>query len=257
MARQWLFVRLYGTAGVPTTVPPALPRLARYVESADPGACFFFSRVDEPAGPSVELWIDSVADVHSIALDRLRSEAPAWSLAVERDLPRPAHPDGTGRDVLDELAAVSTAFALAQSPDGRPDPEEAFRLGVSHLRGLIALLPEATRTGFLFQCWQSWSAGLSARQREDLAVEANVRADTVADTPSQARRAYLDGTRRAVRREPRDGLPEPYLLFHQAGATHDRLGVPLDRGAAAALTVRDELAERAVPVPTVSFGGQV
>ncbi|MEU3349643.1 hypothetical protein ABZ723_32550 [Streptomyces sp. NPDC006700] len=242
-----------------TTLPSVLPRLARYVRSADPGACFFFSRADEPAGPSIALWIDSVPGVRRAALDLLRSETEApWRLAVEQGAHHKArHPEGTGRDVKDELAAVSTAFALSVLPSGRPDPDEAFRLGVSHLRGIVRLLPEAARTGFLFQSWQSWSASLPPRRREELAVEADVRTATVPDTSSPSRQAYLDGTRQAVRRGPGSGLPEPYLLFHQAGATHNRLGIPPAWGAAAALTVRNELAERAVPVPAATSGGRV
>ncbi|PJE98189.1 hypothetical protein CUT44_08555 [Streptomyces carminius] len=236
-----------------------LPRLARYVRSADSAACCFFSREDDATGPSVELWLDSTPEVRRAAADLLRSEPESpWRPVVEQDVPRPVHhPHESGRDVRDELAAVSTEFALSVPPGGEPGPKKAFDLGTSHLRGIVELLPEAARPGFLFQCWQSWSAGLSPWEREKLAAETDMRRAAVPHAPSKARLRYLDRTRRAIRHQrPGNGLPEPYLIFHQAGATHGRLGVPPAQGAAAALALRSELAERtASPVPVAASGG--
>jgi hypothetical protein len=243
MAHQWLTARLYGTADALPAVPPVLPRLARYVRSADPGTCLFFVRGDEPAGPAVEVWLAAGPGTRRVVADLVRPEPGSpWRAAVEQDLTRPVrHPHESGRDVTDELAAVSSAFALAVLPHGGPGPDEAFELGVRHLRGIAGLLPEAARPGFLFQCWQSWSATLSPRRRAELAAEAQVRTSTVPPSGTGAR-GYLEQTRRVIRHQrPGTGLPEPYLIFHQAGATHARLGVPPGWGAAAALTVRNEL----------------
>ncbi|GGU48674.1 hypothetical protein GCM10010259_44740 [Streptomyces daghestanicus] len=259
MARQWLFVRLYGAAGAATSLPPVLPRLARYLRSAAPGACFFFSRADGPAGPAVDAWVDCDPRARPEVVELLRARTgPPWRLAVRQDVRRTADQAlESGRDVTDELAAVSTAFALAVLPEGAPDPEEAFRLGVTHLRDLVGLLPEDAGPGFLFQCWQLWSAALPPRRREELAVEADVRAATVPHPRSEARHAYLEGTRQVLRRGPAGGLPEPYLLLHHAGATHDRLGIPPAWGAAAALTVRNELTARPARLPATASGGRI
>ncbi|WP_307670770.1 hypothetical protein [Streptomyces sp. V2I9] len=244
---------------MPTPLPPVLPRLARHLRSADPGACFFFSRADGPAGPAVDVWVDCAPRVRPGVVELLRARTgPPWRLAVRQDVRRIAdRRHESGREVTDELAAVSTAFALAVLPEGVPDAEDAFRLGVTHLRDLVGLLPEGAGPGFLFQCWQLWSAALPPRRREELAVEADVRAATVPHPRSEARQTYLERTRHVLRQGPAGGLPEPYLLLHHAGATHDRLGIPPARSAAAALTVRNELTERPAQLPATASGGRV
>ena len=258
MAHRWLLARLYGTAGPDPALPAVLPRLARQVRSADPGACFWFSRDASQAGPSVSVWLSSGPEAADAATRTLLSQERApWRVAIERDLTRPVrNPHESDRDVTDELAAVSSEFALAALPGGgAPGEEEAFSLAVAHLSGVAGLLPGAARQGFLFQCWTSWSAGLPARRREELAVEADVRA-SAGHGAGEPLQDYLDRTLRAIRRQrPGQGLPEPYLLFHQAGATHRRLGVPPAWGAAAALAVRNASAGRGVPV--ASTGGRI
>lgn len=258
MTHQWLFFRLYGAAGTDRFLPAVVPRLARHVRSADPEACFFFQRADGPVGPSVEVWLDAAPDVRREVTERLRREGGgAWRPSIEPNATRSVrYPHESERDVTDELAAVSTEFALAQSSHSRPDAEEAFRLGVTHLRGVVELVPAPERQGFLFLCWQHWSAGLSPGRRVQLTSDAGLEAGMVQKETSEARQTYLSGTRQAIRRQrPGCGLPERYLVFSQAGATHDRLGITPASGAAAALTVRSELVGWETAVPAAMSGG--
>ncbi|MCX4761553.1 hypothetical protein OG562_11285 [Streptomyces sp. NBC_01275] len=270
MARQWLFVSLYGGADAPPGLPAVVPRAARLVRAKDPGACFFFSRADDdPAGRSVDLWIDARPGTRREAAQLLRGAPESgWRLSAERLVERPVgHPHESERDVHDELASVASEFALTVRPDGTPPaPQEAYGLAVAHLRGLARLTAPAGRAGFLFQCWERWSARLTAGRRVELAVEAELREADVPEEPTEAPtpfedafgealEAYLHGTRQAVRRQrPGCGLPEHYLLFAQSASAHDRLGIPAGVSAAAALAVRGELVRRPSRVPAATAG---
>lgn len=260
MAQDWLLLRLYGAPGTPPVLPAVMPRLAQRLRSADPDAFFFFVRAGGPGGPSIELWLDTEPEVYREVTERLHAElSGGWRLSAERDITRPVrHPHESERDVQDELAAVSSEFALTQLMHGEPEPDEAFRLGVAHLRGVTTLLPESDRRDFLFLCWQHWSAGLTPSSRVELSAAAGLRAATVPQEQSVAQQLYLYGTRQAIdRQRPGTVLPERYLIFSQAGATHDRLGIPPTWSAAAALTVRNELAGRSqqqAPAETAMSG---
>ncbi|MEW2623452.1 hypothetical protein [Streptomyces sp. NPDC048106] len=260
MARQWLFVSLYGGSDAPSGLPAVVPRVARLVRSGDPEACFFFSRTDEPTGRSVDLWLDARPATRDAVADVLRAEPDAgWTPSAARTVTRPVrHPHESERDVRDELAAVASEFALAVRHVDDPGPREALALGVAHLRGVAGLLPEASRPAFLFQCWQRWSAGLSPRQRVALAAGAGPVPEHGEQAAPAPLEAYLHRTRRTIRgQRPGQGLPEPYLLFHQTEAAHDRLGIPAGPSAAAALTVRGEILRRAARVPVAASGDRL
>jgi hypothetical protein len=245
MTRLWLFARIYCERGVFLAPPAAVLSVAQHIRAADPAACFFYSRVDDSAGPAFDLWLDSVPEARRDALHLLHAGREAgWRLWTEDGLRRPVrHPHESERDVTDELAAVSTAFALAVPP--RSGQDRAFELAMAHLRGVCGFLREAVQRPFLFQCWRQWGKELSSSQRADLVLEAGMRVATAPDEPPAAQRAYLKATQETVRcQRPGSGLPEGYLWFLQVVATHDRLAVPHEVSAAAALTVRNELAQR-------------
>lgn len=245
MTQRWLFARIYSERRMSPAPPAAVPRVAQHVRAADPEACFFYSRADDSAGQAFDLWLDSVPGARQDAADLLRAGQEAgWRLWAEDGVRRPVrHPHESKRDVTDELAAVSSAFSLAVLP--RSDPDQAFELAVAHLRGVCGFLREAVQRPFLFHCWRRWGAELSPGQRAGLVPEADLLVATVPDEPPAAQHAYLQATQEAARRQrPGSGLPEGYLWFLQAVATHDRLAVPYEVSAAAALTVRNELAHR-------------
>lgn len=246
MSRRWLFVRVHGSTQVAAAVPTAVQDAARLVRAADPAACFFFDRVDDPAGDTVEVWLDARPDVRGEVAARLRVPGDGWLTAAGQELSRPVrHPHESERDVTDELAAVSSEFALASG--GHRTQDEAFRLAVWHVRGLVGLSAGDPRA-LAFQCWLHWSARLAPHRRVDLSAQAALRAGRVPREPHPRLRTYLARTSEAVLGQRSDaGLPADYLLFAQATATHARLGLPPDVGAAAALTVRDELADRMAP----------
>ncbi|MFC4507627.1 MULTISPECIES: hypothetical protein [Streptomyces] len=263
MARQWLFVSLYGGADAPPGLPTVVPRAARIVRTGDPGACCFFSRPDDPTGRSVELWVDARADVRREVTRLLRgAPEPGWRLSAERLVERPVgHPHESERDVRDELAAVASEFALAVRPDGTTaDGPEGYGLAVAHLRGLTGLLPRDGRAGFLFQCWQRWSAGLSPGRRVELATSAEWgEPEPSAPAPlTAALKTYLHGIEQGVRRQrPGCGLPEHYLLFSQSASAQERMGVPAAVSASAALAVRAEVVRGAFRVPAADAGERV
>ena len=255
MARQWLSVSLYGGVDAPGDLPPVVSRVARHVRVSDPDACFFFSRDDHPAGRSVDLWVDAGAGIRREVTDLLRAGAPGsgWQVSAERLVDRPVHhPHESERDVTDELAAVASEFALSVRPDGAPGPREAYDLAVAHLRALAELVEPSGRAGLLFQCWERWSAGLSAGRRVELAAGADpAEPEPPAPRLTAALERYVHRTRQTIRRQrPGCGLPERYLVFAQSAAVHDRLGIPVSQSAAAALTVRARLTAGQVPATT-------
>jgi hypothetical protein len=244
-----------GSAAVPVA---AVVALAEHVSAADPAACLFFTRADTgPAAPAIDLWLSAAPWVRADAPDVLRSRtADGGSLWAEDGVPRQVrHPHVSGRDVTDEMAAVSSVFALAVLTGGAPRHSTPFGRAVAQLRGITGLLPAATRRPFLFRCWQTWSAVLSPECRSELAAGTAACAGTLASEPPIAQQAYLEGTCDVLRRQ-RSGhaLPTTYLWFLQASATHDRLAVPADTAAAAALAVRGELAGRANRVSALTPG---
>ncbi|MER7187520.1 hypothetical protein ABT404_50070, partial [Streptomyces hyaluromycini] len=175
MARQWLSVSLYGGIGAPRELPAVVGRVARHVRVSDPDGCFFFSRDGDPAGGSVDLWVDTRARTRIEVAKLLRGGAPesGWRLSAERLVARPVrHPHESDRDVMDELAAVASELALAVQPDGLPGPRAAYDLAVAHLSFLTELIEPDARAGLLFQCWQHWSAGLPPWRRVELAAGA-------------------------------------------------------------------------------------
>jgi hypothetical protein len=244
MARRWLFVRIHDsarTSSASANVPAVLPAVARLVRAADPDACLFFDRVDDPIGNAVEVWLDARSEVRRDAAALLREPGDGWRASTPKLVTRAVrHPHESGRDVTDELAAVSSEFALACGPGG--DFDVAFGLAVAHLRGLAGLAVGDGRA-LAFQWWLHFADGLSPRRRVDLPVEAAMRADDAPAEPSPPLRWYVARTAMLVHARPAgDGLPPNYLLFAQATATHHRLALPADAGAAAAHTVREEFA---------------
>ncbi|WDZ86553.1 hypothetical protein [Micromonospora cathayae] len=254
VTRHWLFGRLYLPGGASLALPAALPRLVRRVHLADPGGCCFFDRVRTPAGPALEVWAHSTPPVLDDVEALLRTD-PAWPLgsSTVRDVTRPVHHrHDTGRDVTDELAAASSRLALDLTDGDGLDPARHVDVTTTHLRGLTDLIPVADRRSFLFVCWQQWSSELQAGQRIELSVAAERSVPAPADGPVSAAdaaagpawQAYLDRTAGIVRGQ-RDaaGPPPAYLVFSQAEATHDRLGIPVDLAALVALRLRQQLRE--------------
>lgn len=246
MAPRWLFARIYSERNMSPAPPAVVSTAARHVRAADPKACFFYSRAaDAGSGRAFDLWLDSVPGTRRDVLDLLRAgQEVGCHLWAEDGVCRPVrHPHESERDVTDELAAVSSTFSLSVRP--RSDPGQAFEMAVTHLRGVSGFLSEPVQRPFLFHCWRRWGAELTPEQRAALVPEADLRAATVADEPPDAQYTYLQGTQEAARRQrPGSGLPEGYLWFLQAVATHDRLAIPCEVSAAAALTVRNELAHQ-------------
>lgn len=267
VANLWFFARLHSEARSSPVLPACVPRLAWHARRADDEACLFFSRADDAHGGSIDFWLDSSPRVRREAAELLRAGTGAgWRLWTDDGIARQVrHPHESGRDVADELAAVSSDFALATLSAGTSNLDAAFGQAVVHLRGIAAQLPADTRPGFLFQCWRKWSAWLPVKERVELAAGAGIRAAAVADqtSPDQtspgetsaAQRAYLRGSREAISRQGHGGLPAPYLWFAQAGATHERLAIPAAVSAAAALTVRGELAPVPAGRPVMVSGG--
>lgn len=246
MARRWLFVRIHDSARTgpaSANVPAVLPAVAGLVRAADPDACLFFDRVDDPIGSAVEVWLDARPEVCDDAAALLGEPGEGWRASAAELVTRAVrHPYECGRDVTDELAAVSSEFALACGPGAGRDFDAAFGLAVAHLRGLAGLAVGDGRA-LAFQWWLHWADELSARRRVDLPVEAAMRADDVPPEPVPHLRWYIARTAMLVHaRLAGEGLPPNYLLFAQATATHQRLGLPADAGAAAAHTVREEFA---------------
>lgn len=254
MADLWLFARLHGEPGSAPALPAVVPRLVKHLRRADRQACLFFRRGDD--GHAFELWLNSSRGVRGEAGKLLREQTRAgWRLWIDDGVTRPArHRHESGRDVTDELAAVSSDFALAVLPTGAASPDTAFTQAVVHLRGIAAELHDNARLAFLFRCWRQWCAGLSAKERVELAAASGMWAATVSDEPSAALRTYLRATRDVISHQRAGGLPARYLWFAQAHATQDRLAIPAALSAAAALTVRSELAAAPAGMPVLASG---
>jgi hypothetical protein len=256
MADLWLFARLHGAADPAPVLPAAMLRLARYLRWADQQACLFFNRTKDSQGIAFDLWLSSSRRVRQEAEAQLRAGTRArWQLWTDDGVTRPIrHRHQSGRDVTDELAAVSSQLALTMPSAGAMSPDFAFSHAVIHLRAIAAEVPDNGRSAFLFRCWQQWCPGLCARDRVGLAADSALRAGAIPDEPSAAQRTYVRGTREVIGRQRADGLPARYLWFAQAAATHDRLAIPVAAGAAAALTVRRELSADLAPMPVLVSG---
>ncbi len=258
VAHLWLFARMHCPERPSPVRPAVMVHLARHARAADPEACFFFCRRGD-SNATFDLWLEALPGARREASDLLRAEAgSSWQTYVEDDVLRLAsHPQEKDRNVTDELAAVSTTFALTVRTADAADRHRAFEIAVIHLRAVAAQLPGAAQLPFLFQCWRRWSAGLSPDRRVELAAESAMLARTVPGEPSAAHRAYLRGTTDAVRgQRPGCRWPERYLWFMQVDATHDRLALHQEASAAAALTVRGELAGHFERGSALAAGGR-
>jgi len=233
---------MHGPTRVPSRgeLPLSLGETARLLRAADPCACLFFDRTGT-AGDTLEVWLDARPDVRAAAARLLRVPGGGWVTTALRPADRPAdHLPYGGHDVFDELAAVSSELAL------HPLGGDQVDFAVAHLRGLFAIAGDRAQA-IAFECWRHWSATLSPTRRVAESVEAALRAGTLPHTRPPRLAAYLTATERAVLgQRSRAALPAPYLVFTQALGTHARLALPPSVGAAAALTVRNELADRTV-----------
>jgi hypothetical protein len=210
------------------------------VRAADAGSCGFFRRTPT----TIELWFHATSDAAGEVTQLLRVQAAAarLPLTIESSQLRPVlHPHQSGRDVLDELAAVSTELALTLAPvTGAAQQLEA---AATHLRVAAEWIELVHQQSFLFLCWQSWAAELTPRQRVKLIEAAEV--GEPGDLVDKAWRRYAERSEQVVQgQRPGRRLPLAYLMFGQVKQTHDRLGIPAEIAAAAALGVRRERADR-------------
>jgi hypothetical protein len=114
------------------------------------------------------------------------------------------------------------------------------------MRSITALVREADRLPFLFQCWYHWSAALTSRVRVGCGIAARLRADSVRQDTARIAdasiwRDYLQAVSRTISAVPAtSGAPANYLLFDHARRTHRRLGVSPETEMLAVQVVRAE-----------------
>jgi hypothetical protein len=243
MMRRWLYCRIHQLTGASAAVPEFVGTAIAQVRTIDADSCSFFSRAPD----AIELWLHTTPAAAGQVTELLRARAAeaGLPLTVESSRQRPVpHPHQTGRDVLDELAAVSTELALTFAPVIAAD--RRLEVAVTHLRVAAEWIEPVHRQSFLFLCWQNWAATLSPRHRGMLIETTDVTAPAcLADRADRAWRRYAERTEQVVQgQRPGWELPLAYLMFGHVKHTHDRLGIPPEVAALAALGVRREHADR-------------
>jgi hypothetical protein len=230
-----------------TVVAPIVRRL----RAADPDSVWFFQRLDGLNGDQLGLWC------HTTAKARRTVETAARAHTVRRDWPLTMDPDDSFAGRHADIRAVPAAAGLACAGS-----ELALRLrgagdlssAVRHLRHVVALVPDADRRSFLFLCWQEWTQAMTSPQRLTLtAAAATMTGPVEAAAADEPWHRYRDALQVAVSAHDSAAAPMNFLLFQHALLTHNRLGVPSDAAALAALLVRADQGEpRAMaPVRTV------
>ncbi|WP_156038575.1 hypothetical protein [Actinoalloteichus caeruleus] len=172
---------------------------------------------------------------------------------------------------LDGLALVSPADAPPPELTGAVRELAADLLTgewpdvpVTHLWCLVRHVPRGDRRGFLFQCWQDWTARLSPLERLGVAAEAVAatgEASRVARDvdryarPAASWRRYREAVASYARAATEAGTaPLGYLLYVHACRSHDVLGIPPGAAAGAAGALRAVLTEAGNPVPPIRRG---
>ncbi|MET9678278.1 hypothetical protein ABZY68_35090 [Streptomyces sp. NPDC006482] len=158
------------------------------------------------------------------------------------------HLDPRDLEFSDDVALASSELALAVAAEPALAPDAQLALAVWHLRHVVALIPEGSRRGFLFQCWQHWTESLTPDRRTALYDRTQAAGSALDDGPpamgpavEQRWDAYLRTLRRSVGAWTEQGAPVNYLLFDHAHLTHRRLRIPAVTEALAARTVRAAL----------------
>ncbi|MFB7515231.1 hypothetical protein [Streptomyces sp. NPDC056144] len=168
---------------------------------------------------------------------------PTHLTALETD-----HEEAYGFEFSDDVTLASKELAQAVAAEPALTADEQLALAVWHVRHVVALIPEGSRRGFLFQCWQHWTEGLTPDRRTALYDRTQAAGSALDDGPpamsgatEQAWDAYLRTLRRSVHAWNEQGAPVNYLLFDHAHLTHRRLRIPAVTEALAARTVRAAL----------------
>lgn len=260
MERQWLFFRLLKPRWMAPAAHPAdaapvmLAEVVAHLGPADTGALWRFQRLTGASGPHVGFWVGADScRLHEVER-RLRAKSAEhnWPVAQARPAPETAkYRDAATLATAERLASVSSDFALDLLGAGAVDGSDRADLALAHLLGLVALVPEAERAGFLFECWRQWTTDLppDLRLRLGAGVADGGRDSAVhaaADRwPEVAARAgwqrYLTAVA-AVLRQPRAaGMPANFLLFDHAGLTHRRLGIDRVEAGGATSALRSAL----------------
>ncbi|WP_175408299.1 lantibiotic dehydratase C-terminal domain-containing protein [Streptomyces sp. TRM64462] len=248
MTRNWLFCRLPGQAWADqdTAVAPRLPaavvKALEAIRTDSSGTPWFF-RPSVPGGGGTELWVGADDE-------RLTRDVVAALLAeADRTGSRMFHRyERRAPACCDDLAQASSELALAFAAAGGLSVPDRLALAVLHLSHVASLVPEADRSAFLFLCWQHWAGRIAPDRRLDLGRQAAERgtelliaaSEAAMDGPTaEAWQRYLRALAAVGERAAGEGLPGNYVLFEQVHLTHQRLGVPHEAEALAALTVRN------------------
>lgn len=267
MTQRWMYSCLSGCGTAPglsaaNLLPPVLPGLVGQLRAADPDCCWFFERIGRSASTGIGLWVDALPDVLYHAADQIgkESECRKGRFTVGFRNRRVSYPYPSGRDICDELSAVSSDFAMrlltsmAVGPgEGLALPDAQFALAVAHLRYIAALVPDTDKLPFLFQCWYRWSSVLSPSARVECGLNAELRAGSVPLAPAGIGGDYIwlnylrNLSQVIVRAAECAEVPVNYLLFDHAHRTHRRLGIPPATEALAVRVVRAELAAGQAP----------
>ncbi|GAA1542902.1 hypothetical protein GCM10009730_59930 [Streptomyces albidochromogenes] len=254
MTHRWIHARVSaphgtGSGGITRPEPPeSLLELVRDMRAADGRSRWFLHWTELGKNPEIGLWASSTQPVLREVESRLLKEVSPYGKApVVEELrePVPHHPLACDIEFHDDVAMASSelALAVAREPVAPYDAQLIFTIW--HLRHVVALIPEAARKGFLFQCWQHWTEGLTPAQRTELRDRGGPAAGALAEglpamSGETARRwdDYLRTLRRTANSWAAEGAPVNYLLFDHAHLTHRRLRIPAVTEALAARTVR-------------------
>ncbi|TXS58187.1 lantibiotic dehydratase C-terminal domain-containing protein [Streptomyces sp. t39] len=277
MTHHWLHARVpapYGTGhhGISHPQPPeTLRELTRDLRAADRSSRWFFHWGETGRNPEIGFWAHSASPELREVENRLRTEIlPSGTDSRIAYLPDtegrpPHHQEACDIEFADDVAMASSELALAVAREAALPDTALLALATWHLRHVVALVPEPGRKGFLFQCWQYWTEGLTPERRTELCERSRHTAPTLADglppmSPEVAGAwdEYLRTLRRAAGTWAAEGAPVNYLLFDHAHLTHRRLRIPAVTEALAARTVRAVLGEagrdtQPIAVPTAAL----